>query len=345
MTPKEIAKQTRALAKSWRAAAEDIRAPCDGDYRVAAAMDGCADELEAIAERIEEESLEELIARVPRFEQLISAEQPPMWSESTTPMLRIPDPSPQRIAIAADAPWPAPAPCTPMNIGADLGRGPDLTFGVAGRRDALGNIQIDSVSVIDHCIYCGARDLSVPGTHPITGLECTHPTRVRPLEQVTFPQVTGANADTAQMFNLETGEAGPEIRLDPIPPEKQLELEVLAERLQADPKAYALTPEPIDPRPTLERSTLVIDHGGRGQTVIPLASLLYVNEIECCEDCPMMRYEQSSGSMDFEARCSHPKAPDADRIDVGAPAPAWCPIRSQSMMVCMSASARAPEES
>lgn len=42
----------------------------------------------------------------------------------------------------------------------------------------LEGLRIVSVSLVDHCIYCGSKDLDKPGVHPRTGKACNHPTKL-----------------------------------------------------------------------------------------------------------------------------------------------------------------------
>lgn len=38
--------------------------------------------------------------------------------------------------------------------------------------------EIDTISLVDHCPYCGVRDTEKPAKHPYTGEQCYHPTRL-----------------------------------------------------------------------------------------------------------------------------------------------------------------------
>jgi hypothetical protein len=46
----------------------------------------------------------------------------------------------------------------------------------------LEDLRVDSVALVDHCIYCGSKNFDEPGVHPTTGETCHHPNRVHRTE-------------------------------------------------------------------------------------------------------------------------------------------------------------------
>ena len=55
-------------------------------------------------------------------------------------------------------------------------------FDAAMSRDKEGKIQFHSISIVQHCPYCGTDDWSKP-TKKKNGEICNHPTRFKPIEQ------------------------------------------------------------------------------------------------------------------------------------------------------------------
>ena len=46
------------------------------------------------------------------------------------------------------------------------------------------DLRVESVVLLDHCIYCGSKDFDKPGIHPRTGKVCNHPNKVHSTRKV-----------------------------------------------------------------------------------------------------------------------------------------------------------------